>query len=123
LRKSLGENRGAPQYIETLPKRGYRFIANVREVEETGPADGGEKSQPQQADARQRRLAILVFAGLLLIAAGFALSPFLPTAGPRPLQFTPLVVDSTLKLFPAWSPNGRTVAYAGEADGKLQIFT
>jgi Tol biopolymer transport system component len=34
-----------------------------------------------------------------------------------------LVVDSTLKLFPAWSPNGKTLAYAGEVKGKLQIFT
>jgi hypothetical protein len=32
LRKTLGESRGNPQYIETVPKRGYRFIADVREV-------------------------------------------------------------------------------------------
>lgn len=32
LRKALGENAGAPQYIETIPWRGYRFVASVREV-------------------------------------------------------------------------------------------
>ncbi len=32
LRKALGENGAAPQFIETIPKRGYRFIANVREI-------------------------------------------------------------------------------------------
>ena len=29
LRKALGEQASAPQYIETIPKRGYRFIGNV----------------------------------------------------------------------------------------------
>ena len=32
LRKSLGDNARQPQYIETVPRRGYRFIANVEEV-------------------------------------------------------------------------------------------
>jgi len=30
LRKALGENIAGAQYIETIPKRGYRFIANVK---------------------------------------------------------------------------------------------
>ena len=32
LRKALGENGNAQQYIETIPKRGYRFVANVRPI-------------------------------------------------------------------------------------------
>ena len=32
LRKELGEDSSEHQYIETVPKRGYRFIASVREV-------------------------------------------------------------------------------------------
>lgn len=31
LRKALGESPGAPAFIETLPRRGYRFIAEVTE--------------------------------------------------------------------------------------------
>ncbi len=34
LRKALAENSGEPQYIETLPRLGYRFIAPVIEVDE-----------------------------------------------------------------------------------------
>ncbi|HKO59737.1 MAG TPA: tetratricopeptide repeat protein [Pyrinomonadaceae bacterium] len=34
LRKALGEEHGAHQYIETLPKRGYRFVAEVKEVQD-----------------------------------------------------------------------------------------
>src|ERR1043166_5481678 len=30
IRRVLGDNASAPRYIETLPKRGYRFIATVK---------------------------------------------------------------------------------------------
>jgi DNA-binding winged helix-turn-helix (wHTH) protein len=32
LRQALGDTRDEPHFIETIPKRGYRFIADVREV-------------------------------------------------------------------------------------------
>jgi Tol biopolymer transport system component/DNA-binding winged helix-turn-helix (wHTH) protein len=36
LRKALGEAEGGKSYIETVPRRGYRFAAAVREVHEGG---------------------------------------------------------------------------------------
>ena len=36
LRKALGDNAGSPRFVETVPKRGYRFIAEVRRIEEDG---------------------------------------------------------------------------------------
>src|SRR5260370_20304471 len=36
LRKSLGDNARKSQYIETVPRRGYRFIAYVQEVSSAG---------------------------------------------------------------------------------------
>src|SRR5215813_7981994 len=33
LRKVLGDDRSTNRYIETVPRRGYRFIASVREVQ------------------------------------------------------------------------------------------
>lgn len=39
IRKVLGDQRDQPSFIETLPKRGYRFIANVTE-ERTAPLPG-----------------------------------------------------------------------------------
>ncbi len=35
VRKALAEKESGVQYIETVPKRGYRFTADVREVEES----------------------------------------------------------------------------------------
>ncbi len=37
LRKALGTGHAERQYIETVPKRGYRFFANVREVRGESP--------------------------------------------------------------------------------------
>lgn len=34
LRKALGDDAAHPRFIETVPKRGYRFIAEVRRIEE-----------------------------------------------------------------------------------------
>lgn len=34
LRKALGDNLERPKYIETLPRRGYRFVAEVEAAEE-----------------------------------------------------------------------------------------
>src|SRR5437879_4693836 len=42
LRKVLGDDAKHPRYIETLPRRGYRFIASIRgEVEEAPTAEVG----------------------------------------------------------------------------------
>src|SRR5215471_11229104 len=41
LRKALGENAQEPSYIATLPRRGYRFNADVRTVMNSG---GRERS-------------------------------------------------------------------------------
>lgn len=42
LRKALGDDRAGPKYIETVTRRGYRFIATVRvvEAEENHPSGG-----------------------------------------------------------------------------------
>jgi DNA-binding winged helix-turn-helix (wHTH) protein/TolB-like protein/Tfp pilus assembly protein PilF len=34
LRKILGEERGGEKFIETVPKKGYRFVAEVKEISE-----------------------------------------------------------------------------------------
>jgi DNA-binding winged helix-turn-helix (wHTH) protein/tetratricopeptide (TPR) repeat protein len=44
IRQVIGDDADAPRYIETLPKRGYRFIAPVERIEPKtqGSAAGGE---------------------------------------------------------------------------------
>jgi DNA-binding winged helix-turn-helix (wHTH) protein/Flp pilus assembly protein TadD len=38
VRKALGEGESGQKFIETIPKRGYRFVADVRKVLEATPA-------------------------------------------------------------------------------------
>jgi cholera toxin transcriptional activator len=45
LRDVLGDSASSPRYVETIAKRGYRFLAMVAAVEETSPA------APPPADA------------------------------------------------------------------------
>lgn len=48
LRRALGEQPDGKPYIETVPKRGYRFTAEVRRrVEEQPSVAGGESAFPQ----------------------------------------------------------------------------
>ena len=80
LRESLGDSAEAPQFVETLPRRGYRFIAEVRRpnrLDRTPPPT--ELTLATQANRRIGRLRLT--AGLI----GFAilLTGTLYLAGPR----------------------------------------
>src|SRR5579863_8146809 len=48
LRESLGDEADSPRFIETLPRRGYRFIAPVAKWDESGHV---AELVPPQADA------------------------------------------------------------------------
>jgi Tol biopolymer transport system component len=79
-----------------------------------------------RAPGRSRVLRPLVLAGL----AGASMLGVLalwwsPPARPDPgsYRFTPFATEAGWKGWPAWSPDGRTLAYVGEAGGLLQVFT
>lgn len=79
LRKSLGDSRQESQYIATIPGIGYRFVAEVRKVEEDftprrkGAAEDGKKAQNAVRPSRVFRYALLIVVPLLLAALAFAL--------------------------------------------------
>ena len=47
IRAALGESAGDPEFIETLPKKGYRFIAALDRPEEASPAPVRESASPR----------------------------------------------------------------------------
>jgi len=64
LRKVLGEREGAQDYIETVPKRGYRFVAAVQRIE---GAAAGEALAPEVAGQHAKNaVAALAVASVLL---------------------------------------------------------
>lgn len=48
LRKALGEDRKEPQYIETVPRSGYRFVAKVRVLEDDTGDETAERVDPAE---------------------------------------------------------------------------
>jgi TolB-like protein/DNA-binding winged helix-turn-helix (wHTH) protein/Tfp pilus assembly protein PilF len=76
LRKALGDDAQEPRYIVTIPRRGYRFGAPVREVHEpaTPPAgDGAATLKPEitarVAAPRAKLLLRVVAASIVVLAA------------------------------------------------------
>ena len=78
LRDALSDSADEPRYIETLPRRGYRFIAQVENgdvpasavVENAAPVPS---SQPASAPRNRRRFAIFAgVAALLIVVAAVA---------------------------------------------------
>ena len=87
LREALGDSADSPRFIETLPRRGYRFIAPVSRIQADVPTEDRRKG----VDAHSRRLgwtvAVISFAALA--ATLFSLNVLgvrdrLLGGGPRP---------------------------------------
>ena len=68
LREALGDSADNPRFIETLPRRGYRFIAPVTGVD--GAPRGTATGVSAAASASSRK--ILVTAAIAVLAAGIA---------------------------------------------------
>lgn len=72
LRKALGDSPNGHEYIETIPRRGYRFVAPVRMLDEpTAQTD----AQPRLHPTKLRSLFLWPLLGIsvLLVSAGFYL--------------------------------------------------
>jgi DNA-binding winged helix-turn-helix (wHTH) protein/tetratricopeptide (TPR) repeat protein len=53
LRKTLGEDRSRPNFIETIPRQGYRFIAEVIEVFPERPATRDALESPKKIELQE----------------------------------------------------------------------
>jgi eukaryotic-like serine/threonine-protein kinase len=132
LRQSLGDSAEKPRFIETLPGRGYRFVAAVRvepleqstaSVPPVEPVSAPAASGiPAQASRRPTSLIPMVCGGLaigLLIAAGWMLARWSPSA-PRAAsaKFTIAAPEGF-----AFQPAGVRQAFAISPDGSRLAFT
>ena len=52
IRRALGEKTTGQKYVETVPKQGYRFVAEVREVDDAGIAEFPEESEFRTASQK-----------------------------------------------------------------------
>jgi TolB-like protein/DNA-binding winged helix-turn-helix (wHTH) protein/Tfp pilus assembly protein PilF len=75
LRRALNDTAENPRFVETLPRRGYRFIGSVREDEfERGlsPDSTMDAGDPEMMERLRRRLRNIVAAAVLVVLTAAA---------------------------------------------------
>jgi Tol biopolymer transport system component/DNA-binding winged helix-turn-helix (wHTH) protein len=134
IREVLGDSAENPRFVETLPRRGYRFVAPLIDFRTPKPTTEPEAHNPQtdSPDASPAKSAtssylILVVAALLLLVA--AASWFISRsrtnrANRNPLgrTLTRVTFQPGLQTNSTWSPDGHSIAYASIHDGKSDIW-
>ena len=129
LRDTLGDSADSPRFVETVPRRGYRFIAPVNVPH--GPT--GQRASGRTLACRRvwMTVGVAVAAAIALGAWALRKPPVRETAAedassPRGTTgpVTRLTHGSDLNLEPTVSPDGEWVAYASDrtGEGNLDIW-
>lgn len=142
LRKALGEGPSDHQYIQTIPKQGYRFVAPVREVFGSFEPDSIEpeididdringsvvepalngKRQPAARNPMPYAIAAGILAAFVVTGIAFYFSTR-PTTEATPDSMTVTRFTNTGKaLDAAISQDGKYVAYVIADGGKQSIW-
>jgi Tol biopolymer transport system component/DNA-binding winged helix-turn-helix (wHTH) protein len=124
IREVLGDSAENPRFVETLPRRGYRFIAPLDNAE-NGVKPATIMSADTAAPRRWRILgaAVLFGALALLASAGFlAYKGRHAPASPKQRTLTRITFDDGLQMGATWSPDGRYVAYSSDHGGKFDVW-
>jgi Tol biopolymer transport system component len=121
LRQVLQDSAETPRYIETIARRGYRFIAPV-EIGSVSPAPGA--SEPVTVSGRRRHPARAPTAAvsMLMVAAVVGFTSWKANAplGDReaPTSAVPLTGNPGYEAFPSFSPEGARVAFSWQKPGQ-----
>lgn len=103
---------------DELPDKSRILSSNASETERPAVVIEERKS---------RTWAMRILAAVLLFSLGLVTArALMRNSGADDLsnyKFQPLAPASNVEVLPALSPNGKTIAYAGESDGVFRIFT
>ena len=129
LRDALLDTSDNPRFVETVARRGYRFIAPVTRVQ-SGAAVVGvppvelpvELPLAQRKSRRPLLILTAVVAGVLISAAAFWL--YARTRPETPLTAIPLTTYPGYESSPSFSPDGNQVAFSwnGEKGDNYDIY-
>jgi Tol biopolymer transport system component/DNA-binding winged helix-turn-helix (wHTH) protein len=130
LRQALGDVADNPRFIETLARRGYRFIAPVTVVgtdADTDVPEGGARGDAQSIpmSRKRERLAWAVAALSISVAGALAVSTlYSRRAVPEPLvtQLDVVTPRTTDPFSFALSPDGRKLVFAASSEKGSQLW-
>jgi Tol biopolymer transport system component/DNA-binding winged helix-turn-helix (wHTH) protein len=119
LRDALNESADAPVFIETLARRGYRFIAPVNGS--SPPGEIGNVAAPARGAWKRKVMiavaACFVIAGLLHAWTTPSRERLLRLAKLQRLTEVPLTTLAGTVLSPTFSPDGSQIAFAWDGGG------
>ncbi|MCP5114949.1 MAG: winged helix-turn-helix transcriptional regulator, partial [bacterium] len=113
IRQALDDSPRNPRYIETAPRRGYRFIG------ETAPQTTSEE-RPSPPRPWRWVAGMAVIAVVAATAAWFAARQ--GSSDGEPFQVVPLTTYPGDEQRPSFSPDGAEVACQWNRDGNWDIF-
>jgi Tol biopolymer transport system component/DNA-binding winged helix-turn-helix (wHTH) protein len=116
LRKALGDDAREARFLETVPTRGYRWIAPV--------AQSQHRASTELVESRRGKATLIigVLGALAAAAAGGWLWLDRGADEPRPIFPRQLTTSAGVDLFPALSPDGERLAYASDRSGAWEIY-
>jgi len=123
IREALGDSAENPRFVETLARRGYRFIAPMEKVDRNFPPLG----------SRQQRLTGWLGLVALVVLVGGSAAWFLQLSGSKSSGLTPGLPPMKVVRFtsfpgiekdPALSPDGKQLAYVwdGQTSDNFDIY-
>jgi DNA-binding winged helix-turn-helix (wHTH) protein len=107
IREVLGDSAENPRFIETMARRGYRFIGPVDKPSSQAPLPPPAKGRFEELT--KRWTLIIVGAALLVLLSGIGIRRFSRKAAESPLppiEVVPLVVLPGRQSKPVFSPDG-----------------
>ena len=131
LRELLGDSAAHPLFIETLPRRGYRFVYPVHRQDGLSARSAASDPEAATSRGRSRRRAGWVILAAAVLAAALAVAlkrTAAPKASPArasaPLSAVPLTSFPGLEANPSFSPDGSQIAFswAGANQDNVDIY-
>jgi DNA-binding winged helix-turn-helix (wHTH) protein len=124
IREVLGDSAESPRFVETVPKRGYRFIAPVAAPSAQTDQTTVEKPADPSKKPRNRLYFRVAIFGAGVLAAGlivFWITATLPRGTPKVVRFTRLTSDGLRKIGPLVSDGVRIYFNEWLSDGRLIV--
>lgn len=132
LRKVLGDNARQPRFIETVPRRGYRFIAEVKQdFESTGAGNEIAPAAPASILPATKRSYFPLAALGVLLSGSILIALFLVQGRHTSLELSAPILSAPFKsekfsntghYYAVISPDGKYVAYTREIEGRQNIW-
>jgi len=140
IRKALGEGAAGERFIETVPKRGYRFLPEVRKIStgfpnelisekaqssaDAAPQSMAPPSQPHRRGSRRWAQPILFLALGALISTVVWFIVFKRSSALPLLKITPFTSFVGRETQPSFSPDGNQIVFAwdGEKGDNSDIY-